>query len=154
MSLINARYSHHLPMLLALAGVIVAAVLDVACPRQAPSDVLRLLRVLIPAPSAESEVRVTLDKYAAMAPTSVRVRILVAKHADNRGLCIFVDGPRREDSSCFPHTPSDFSERVVTFSRLPAGTYQFWAVLMRAGNGTVASARVTALIRGFGDDSE
>ncbi len=138
-------YSYRLPMLLALAGVIAGALLDVACPRQAPPDVARL--------SAASEVIVSLDKYAAMAPVDVRVRILVAKHPDNRALCVFVDGPRRESSSCFPHTPTDFSERTVSFVRLPAGTYSFWAVLMRADSSTVASAHVTALIRGIGDDN-
>jgi hypothetical protein len=102
---------------------------------------------------ASSEVSVTLDKYVAMAPATVRVRIIVAKHAANRALCVFVDGPRREDSSCFPHTSADLSERVVTFARLPAGTYQFWAVLMREGNTQVASAHVTALLRGVGDDN-
>jgi hypothetical protein len=120
------RYSWRLPVLLALVGMVIGAALDVACPT-AP---------LVSGPyarldAAEQVIKVSLDVYRGFAPKDVRVTILATHDDTNREICIFISGPLRQDSSCFPHRAADVSQRSVLFSRLPAGDYEFWAVLIR-----------------------
>ena len=92
---------------------------------------------------AAPPVRLTVDKHFGFAPLDIRARLLIAPHEDTRSACVVVDGPLRTDSSCFPHTKDDLSERVVQFKRLPAGGYTLWAEVRRKDGSTVASAPVT-----------
>lgn len=115
---IGRPFTYRLPVYLALAGIVVGALADLACPLTASAD--------------SAPVRVTLNTHFGNAPLDIRVRILVTPHPDNRAVCVVVNGPLRETSSCFPHDNRNVSERTVSFVRLPEGEYAIWAVLLRA----------------------
>ena len=151
-------YIWRLSVLLALAGIAVGAMLDVACPIPVDEAYGPNAQLNAAEPTVEVSFQLCSIKgvcksgTVAFAPMDVRVLIHIQHDDTNRGVCIFITGPLREDSSCFPHTRVNFSQRSVLFRNLPEGTYTFRAVLRRIdteGKATDHSSTiVTATLKG------
>jgi len=98
--------------------------------------------------AALAVVTLTVTPTVVAAPATIRATLRVEPHDANRYLCIYVDGPLRETSSCFPHTNRDLRHRVVEFVRLPAGDYDLWAAVQRADRTTHTSNHATVRVVG------
>lgn len=130
----SAVFTYRLLIYLGLLAVVLAGLADIACPATTSAD---------PAP-----ITLTLDKHQGFGPLDVRAYIRVTPHPDNRAVCVFVNGPLKETSSCFPHLPTDTSQRSVRFVDLRGGEYAIWAVLLREGNKDgIASVAATVNIQ-------
>jgi hypothetical protein len=126
-------YSWRFPVWLALAGVVVGAFFDLACPRVAE-------------PAEPTPVKISANPMVGFGPLPVRIRAVVANHPDNVMMCIWVDGPLRFTSSCHPHTSQSLSERTLTIT-LPEGEYLIWAEIHRTENRSYSSGAIEVSVR-------
>lgn len=126
-------YRYPFPILIALAGIIIGGLLDVACPQRAEG--------------AESPISISVDRQVGFAPLNIRIRLLITPHPDNRFGCIVVDGPLKYSSSCFPHNGESLSERINYINRLPEGVYVISGEVRRAGGKVYSSSVVEVTVQ-------
>ena len=100
-----------------------------------------LLAFLATAPIAIS----TTGYYAGYEPATVRVRVTLDPHPDNRILCVAYDGTGDAGSSCWDVDGSAPRTTWKEFRSLAAGEYTVMAQVTRAG-GKVYSASAQFIV--------
>lgn len=132
----TSRLTYRFPIYLALLGVLAGAIWDVACP--APADA---------AQSTPAPITLSITPRVGFAPLVTRVTIRVAAHAENVEVCLYMEGPLRSNTSCWPHHGTGAGPQKVSTWTLPAGVYGFRADVHRQGNTSFASQVVTVEAR-------
>lgn len=131
----TSRYGWRLPVWLALAGIVVAALLELACP------------TLAEAQDSRPPVSITVTPRQGLAPLVSRVTVTIPMHPENVEICLHMDGPLRGNTSCHPHQGTGAQPQKVSQWTLPQGTYLFWAVIHREQNKSFTSNVVTVEVR-------
>lgn len=94
-----------------------------------------LLLALLSLANSEPPLRITATPEIAQAPSTVHVKVVLERHAENRGFKVFVDGNGGYYTDSIQQVDGAQNQRVwdLWFRDLPCGNYIVTVLLLRTG---------------------
>ena len=99
--------------------------------------------------SSEAPVELRATPKTGFAPMTIKVTTVVPRHADNRFLCLSLDGDSYSTSSCVSMEGAKAPRTTERYySHLPSGNYLLQAYIIRSDNRTHFATPLTLSVIG------